>query len=52
MKGLNMRNNVKKKIETKQNRLNRFVTQGRLSQQQANEQVLQYAKLVCSILGG
>lgn len=42
----------KRLIETKQDRLNRFVTQHRLTQQQANKQVLQYARLVCNILGG
>ena len=52
----------KKLIEKKQNRLNRLVLQGSivqgctkasvpLTQTKANEQILQYAKLVCKILG-
>lgn len=42
----------KKLIEKKQNRLNRLVLQGSITQTKANEQVLQYAKLVCKTLGG
>ncbi len=41
-----MKTDVKKEIEKKQTRLNRFVNQGRLSQQTANEQVLQLAKIL------
>jgi hypothetical protein len=42
---------VKNLIERKQARLQRIVNQGRLSQAEANYQVLQYAKLACKILG-
>lgn len=42
---------VKKLIESKQARLQRIVNQGRLSQTEANKQVLQYAKLADTILG-
>ena len=41
----------KKLIEKKQNRLNRLVTQQSMTQQQANEQILQYARLLCNKLG-
>lgn len=43
--------NIKKMIEKKQNRLNSLVSYGKLTQQQANEQIRQYAKLVCNKLG-
>jgi len=42
---------TKRNIEKKQNRLNRLVLQGSITQQQANEQIRQYAKLVCNKLG-
>ena len=44
--------NVKKRIEQKQERLNRFVNQGRLTQAEANRQVIQFAKAACRVLGG
>lgn len=43
--------NVKKMIEKKQNRLNKLVLQGSITQQQANEQIRQYARLLCNKLG-
>lgn len=42
---------VKQKIEKKQNRLNRLVNYGKITQTKANEQIRQYARLVCKILG-
>ena len=42
---------VKALIEKKQKRLNRFVDQGRLDQKTANEQIKQYAQVVCAKLG-
>ena len=45
-------NSVKKRIEKKQNRLNRLVLQGSITQAKANEQILQYARLVYKILEG
>ena len=43
--------NVKKLIEQKQNRLNRLVNHNQLDQQTVNEQIKQYARLICGILG-
>lgn len=43
--------NSKKQIEEKQERLNRFVNQGRLGQAEANQQVRQFARRVCRYHG-
>lgn len=48
--GLKM--SAKQRIKKKMNRLNRLVDQGRMSQADANEQVRQYARIVCRVLGG
>lgn len=40
---------AKKLIEEKQRRLNRFVDQGRLTQDKANDQVRVYAQVVCGV---
>jgi len=42
---------IKKLIEKKQARLNGLVLAGRMDKQTANEQILQFAKLLCMKLG-